>query len=618
MKIKLPEVLWLLAGAGVPLLLNPWGYNAFELPKARLLQALALAMLPAALSVAPAYWRKPTGWKAPSIWIVVLIMATITSVAPQMSLWGAYQRQQGLLTQLAGIIFFFAVAAGLSTRAEVDRLWNTLIWSSLPIMVYGLIQIAGYDPRIWQHDSTISVLGTLGRSNFLGSYLVLILPLTAGRLAISRRPAPLIGLLAVQIVTLLLTGARAAWLGSLAAGLTFVALWAQARQDHKLLKTVGIIALLVTLALIAVNWPGSPIASLPGLERLAFLNPAVNNSTAARLTMWKAALPLIGERPWIGYGPETLRQIFARNFPPALIYYQGREVAVDRVHNAVLDLLLSTGIAGLTVWIALIGTTARRIQQGLRKAFDSETAIIWAMLGAALVGHGVDLLFGFETTSGQLLLWLLLGWSMALEQGFVAKKKLEPGPPLWQTAAPAVVVLALTAQSCLRPLWADMIFRQAQESRPPPVDKMQRVVALWPQEPEYRLNYAQSLAWNGMPQAAVAEWQATRRWRGADPWFIAAGAGIYTTLGENAEAEKLYREAISLAPNVADFHLRLGKFLAAQKRWNPAREALECAVDLDATYGDAYQELVKVYQALNLPQQTAWAQQQAERWHNRK
>jgi tetratricopeptide (TPR) repeat protein len=162
-----------------------------------------------------------------------------------------------------------------------------------------------------------------------------------------------------------------------------------------------------------------------------------------------------------------------------------------------------------------------------------------------------------------------------------------------------------------------MLFRQARESLQVPGDnlkKMQQVVALWPLEPEYRLNYARALALNGLPEATTTEWQAVRRLSGADPWFIAAGASLYTTLGENETAEKLYREALTLAPNVADFHLRLGQFLVDRQRWNPAREALERAVDLDTTYGEAYRELVKVYQALNLTQPAAWAQQQAGRW----
>jgi len=38
------EVIWLAAAVMVPLAFNPWSANAFELPKALLLRALALLM----------------------------------------------------------------------------------------------------------------------------------------------------------------------------------------------------------------------------------------------------------------------------------------------------------------------------------------------------------------------------------------------------------------------------------------------------------------------------------------------------------------------------------------------------------------------------------------------
>jgi xanthine/uracil permease len=38
------ELLWLTAAVAVPLAFNPWGGNAFELPKALLLRALVLLM----------------------------------------------------------------------------------------------------------------------------------------------------------------------------------------------------------------------------------------------------------------------------------------------------------------------------------------------------------------------------------------------------------------------------------------------------------------------------------------------------------------------------------------------------------------------------------------------
>jgi disulfide bond formation protein DsbB len=105
------DIIWLAAAIAVPLALNPWGRNAFELLKAALLLALALV---AGLVALVRFIR----WSASRVempcalpWLVrlamafglALLLATILSVNPRLSLWGSYQRQQGLLTLLAGL-----------------------------------------------------------------------------------------------------------------------------------------------------------------------------------------------------------------------------------------------------------------------------------------------------------------------------------------------------------------------------------------------------------------------------------------------------------------------------------------------------------------------------------
>ena len=79
-----------------------------------------------------------------------------------------------------------------------------------------------------------------------------------------------------------------------------------------------------------------------------------SGSPAARLAIWRAALPLIADRPLLGYGPDGLQTAFQGVFPPELVYYQGRQVIVDRAHNLWLDLGMSAGLAGI---IAFAGVT---------------------------------------------------------------------------------------------------------------------------------------------------------------------------------------------------------------------------------------------------------------------
>jgi O-antigen ligase len=87
------------------------------------------------------------------------------------------------------------------------------------------------------------------------------------------------------------------------------------------------------------------------------------------MTIWRAGLPLVAQRPWFGYGPETTRAVFATVYPPQLVYYQGRDVVVDRAHNLWLDLALPAGAAGVVTLGALLAATGRQVWRGCCSAW---------------------------------------------------------------------------------------------------------------------------------------------------------------------------------------------------------------------------------------------------------
>ena len=58
-------------------------------------------------------------------------------------------------------------------------------------------------------------------------------------------------------------------------------------------------------------------------------------SPARRLIIWRAAWPLIAERPLLGYGLETFVTVFNSRHPPGL-FYDGTDALVDAPHNQLL------------------------------------------------------------------------------------------------------------------------------------------------------------------------------------------------------------------------------------------------------------------------------------------
>ena len=654
---RLLEGLWLVAAVAVPLAINPWGSNAFDLPKVVLLRLLVLLMVLVALArlmLAPGTgrsafrfreWRTSASqwWRAGAPLLVpvllfglALALGTVFSVAPRTSLWGSYDRQQGLLTLGAYLVLFSLTAANLRGRDQVDRLWMALVWGSAPVAAYGLLQATGLDPLDWRTDAASPVLSTLGRANFVGSYLVLIVPLTAGRLILARRRWPYLLLLMGQLACLALTQARAAWLGLIAALVTGLLAWAVASHWRKR-QMAALLAAIVILGLLAIGFvallkdpagPLAPLAHIPGLDRLASLADVEGGSGAARLTTWRATLPLVVEGGALGYGPETMRPVFARVFPPELVYYQGRHVTVDRAHNLWLDLGMSAGLAGIAGLLAFLVGWAWLAWRGRPGRGDRWRLVAWARLVAAVAGHLVELQFSFDLTASATAFWLVLAMGVALWTPRAKEDRTAPTTdprqllPLLPAAALALMLAWLV---CARPLLADTAYQQALEAGSTAEERLAasaRAVDLWPLEPAYRLELAWTQLQQGETRAAEAQLAAALEGQAHDPGVWAAIGGLYARWGEVepgrfVQAEAAYRRALGLAPNTASFHVALGLVLARQGRLEEAVSELERAVALDATDFVAYRHLADLYAAAGQEIRAVEARWQAERWERK-
>jgi len=632
---RVSEWLWLCALL-VPLVLNPWGASAFELPKAALARALALSLLLVAMIVfleRPSRRRallRPAGAALPLA--LALIAATLASVDGRASLWGSHERQQGLITLLSYLLLFAATAGLVETGVHWDRLARALVWSSTPVVLYGLAQALRLDPLHWRSDSASAVLSTLGRSNLLGSYLVLVVPLTAALAMPPDRRHQYLPLLAAQLVCLLLTRARAAYLGVAVAALVGAALWvadgSRLRLRHLLSLAAGLSPLL-SLALTVVVVRLTPIA-----ERLT----ALGGSNAARVAIWTAALPLLGDRPLLGYGPETLAPLFARVFPPPLVYYQGRNVYVDRAHNLGLDLTLNAGLVGLLALGVLLGWALWRLWSPPADTLHTFARAARVGLTAALFGHLADLQFSFDLSGSATVFYLLLAlaaaYSRSLSPATTDQDENRPSAPpavrSWERLsgmgqgalyiAPGLAVLGLIAILSVRPLRADtLIWRAGQSGNPAPA---QEAVILSPLEPAYRLALAAVLARAGRFPEAEAQARQGVTLSSTEPRTWAFLGDLYLSWGDTdptrlAFAQAAYRTAAVLAPNVAIYHTGLGVALVRQSRLDEAVSSWERAVDLDATDYVAYAYLAQAYADLGRTDEAGQAAEQARYWFER-
>lgn len=205
---KIIEAGGLMALVIVPLFFNIYSQRVFEPDKLSLLRSIALVMgvawivrlvedwrsareepaanRPAepAVSKTP-FWRRAlrTPLVLPTLLLILIyLVSTALSVVPRVSFWGSYQRLQGTYTTLSYIIIFFLMVQGLRTKRQLNRVITTIILTSFPIALYGLVQHFALDPLPWGGNVTYRVASNMGNAIFVAAYLIMIVPLTLSRL----------------------------------------------------------------------------------------------------------------------------------------------------------------------------------------------------------------------------------------------------------------------------------------------------------------------------------------------------------------------------------------------------------------------------------------------------
>ncbi|HJS30205.1 MAG TPA: O-antigen ligase family protein, partial [Anaerolineales bacterium] len=370
------------------------------------LRSLALFMLAAWLvhlyeaGLPPAEGETPrwkTLLKTPIVLPVLLLtavylIATLFSVIPAISFFGSYQRLQGTYSLLSYLVIFGGVAANLRRREQIERLITTLVLVSLPVSFYGLLQRNELDPVPWAGNVSRRIAANMGNAIFVAAYLIMVVPLTIGRLIQAYRDildesrqniaspfARATGyfvILLLQLTAIYFSRSQGPVLGLLA-GLFFLFMVIILRSGIRWLiySFIGLVGLLgLFLLLLNINnGPLQPLRTLPGLEDFSHFLDLDVPTNRVRVLIWEGASELVSPhdpleypdgtadifnviRPLVGYGPESMHVVYNRYYPPELGRLENRNASPDRSHNETWDTLVTTGILGLAAYLILFST----------------------------------------------------------------------------------------------------------------------------------------------------------------------------------------------------------------------------------------------------------------------
>ncbi len=331
-----------------------------------------------------------------------LVVTSFTGFDLHISLWSEEGRIMGVIFWLLWALVFVGSRALDWQPGE----WRRFFYSTtIVVFLMSLLGVLQATVPSFASTSGARVVGTLGNSLIFGAYLMPHLFLLGYFMARQQaytfprwfvhRAVPFTILMVGS--SLFFTQTRSSFLG-LFIGLAVAALGffltqhrsetVQRARRFVLIGSACLIIGYIALFIIARQTQDNR------LLRLTF-SSTQSLTLKTRLINWQIALHAIGARPILGWGWENYREATNVFFNPALASYSFYETRIDKPHNALLELLVTTGALGFACYAALIILQLFALGRW-QKELGGAPLAAWILIGGA-VAYQVQNFFGFDT-----------------------------------------------------------------------------------------------------------------------------------------------------------------------------------------------------------------------------
>src|SRR5574341_293846 len=456
----------------IPLFFDIRLYSVFDLSKVTVLYLLTIAIL-LVWSILLAckhdfrFSRTPLDISILA-YISVFIISSILSINPIMSLLGTYKRFEGLTATLCYILLFYSTVNFVTTQKRLYVFLISIIAASTLSSFYGIAQHLGFDIFKWSSFEARRVFSTFGNPVFFSAYLIMTLPL-AVVLFLSKYPpeeeAPLpksqrslwiFFMVSLIIYTVFwLTNTRAcfvALLGGLVP-LLFLISKKQIVERHKFFVLVisflligvffnvrhetSVIRHFAADAKTADTRPDTPLSKVgsglsvfekAGIQQRPWIvnKLSVKGSSFSRIFQYLAALEIIKDYPIFGIGPDTLGIIYQKYLAKVFSLVESDRgfhfPRQDRIHNDILDTMVTRGIFGLGTYVWLLTAFGVYVTKNYKRLSNQNKLLILGLI-AGITWYRMQNEFSFGNTPTVMLFWVMMGLCVSIIKIWKRKSK---------------------------------------------------------------------------------------------------------------------------------------------------------------------------------------------------
>ncbi|KEF39763.1 lipid A core-O-antigen ligase-like enyme [Schinkia azotoformans MEV2011] len=425
-----------------------------------------------------AFWSYPVKESYINIPVAILfvIIGLSAALAPykSLALFGEYNRLDGTLTYIACIILFF-IAANLK---YTDRYVSAFIYALYPFTILngiiGIMTFFGADllqvdfihtlifPKEFSDLNVTegsSFQSTINHPNYVSgiSAMLIMTFLTLAMFDLKRVRAIIHFCMAVISTMLLFTSMSTSGFLTIVVllPLLFLFLFFQEKKKQGMAVAVSflvcLVALLVSMSMhndrVWDNSVGFFVSTNPfNGESVSFVTTVYAETTeeeepkkveipplpvlpesgfapgTGRLYIWEKTLELVKEKPFIGYGLDTLSYQFPQNDVGIISGLESSDIVVDKPHNLYIGLAFGSGVFALLAFIVLLLVHFWKNSRVLWKLqLDSTASVLLMTLFMGWMAYLIQALFNDSIIGTSPIFFILFGVGVSYLQQYIEK-----------------------------------------------------------------------------------------------------------------------------------------------------------------------------------------------------
>lgn len=391
----------------------------------KLFTFLCFAMAPAAGSAVSFIWHGGALWclfeivtgrrkfsRDRAMWIMAIVLFAYCLVITVSTVWNSQTLGDARhLLRLATLLLFpFSYSLwSISNKADVAR---TTVIASMVACYAGLAvsafqyyylgaRAAGGAGNPIVFATVISLAGSISLAGIFLLHERKLTPLLAGAFAASW-------------IGLIYSGTRALWITSLI--VTVSILWIYRRTLSRYISPRN--AVIIGVIFIAIAAAGAPTV-MDRMGRVAAdwdkltVNDQQETSLGVRLSLWEMALDLVQQRPFIGYGMGSTRQLITTG----LRDQYGLDFTFTHFHNGFATITVEAGLIGLlallTIFAAASATALRcfRVSGDEVERFGATLLVI--LVVTYMISGLTNIILGHDILDTMMVIFLITGTYLA-------------------------------------------------------------------------------------------------------------------------------------------------------------------------------------------------------------